>query len=184
MSCLFCQGCVQIRSDETTAKPKSPPSPGTARSAVRALNLGARSAPRRAKRGRRRKAPGAVRRPRASRGPPRKARMRLNCRDSAAAYKRPESAGMWRSTYWIQQFSTIEKIYPAADLRIHDVGSPELLGQLSLIPEVCSLRFSSRSDVRILSTPRLKPAFATHSFDPTDQPYPPVALLLYELSCS
>ena len=36
---------------------------------------------------RRRKAPGAVRRPRASRGPPRKARMRLNCHDSAAAYK-------------------------------------------------------------------------------------------------
>ena len=84
----------------------------------------------------------------------------------------------------IQQFSTIEKTYAAADLRIHDVGSPELLGKLSLVPLVCSLRFLSRSDVRILSTPHLKPAFATNSFTPTDLPYPLVALLLYELSCS
>ena len=53
---------VRMRSDETAAE----------------LNLGARSALRRAKRGRRRKAAGAVRRPRASRGPPRKARMQLN----------------------------------------------------------------------------------------------------------
>ena len=72
-----------LKAYETSAEPNSPPS----------LNLGARSAPRRAKRGRRRKAPGAVRRPRAARGPPRKARMRLNCRDSAAAYKHPGSAG-------------------------------------------------------------------------------------------
>ena len=33
------------------------------------------------------------RRPRAARGPPSKARMRINCRDSAAAYKLPWSAG-------------------------------------------------------------------------------------------
>ena len=45
------------------------------------------------------KAAGAVRRPgaegdpRASRGPPSKARMRINCRDQAAAYKLPWSAG-------------------------------------------------------------------------------------------
>ena len=84
----------------------------------------------------------------------------------------------------ISTFSSCDKICSPVVLRIRDVGSPELLGKLSLIPLVCFLRFLSRSDVRILSTPHLKPAFATHSFDPTDHPYPPVALLLYELSCS
>ena len=55
--------------------------------------------PSRAKRGAARSAAGAVRRPgaegdpRAARGPPSKARMRINCRDQAAAYKLPWSAG-------------------------------------------------------------------------------------------
>ena len=53
---------IKMKSEETAAE----------------LNLGARSALRRAKRGRRRKAAGTVRRPRDSRGPPTKARMQLN----------------------------------------------------------------------------------------------------------
>ena len=69
-------------------------------------------------------------------------------------------------------------------LRIRDVECPELLGQLSLMYLMCSLRILSRSDRWILSTYYLKPVLATHSFDPHDLPSSPVALLLYELSCS
>ena len=69
-------------------------------------------------------------------------------------------------------------------LQIRDVECPELLGQLSLIPEVCSLRFSSRSDRWILSTSHLKTRVAINSFAYNRPAFTPVALLLFELSCS
>ena len=80
----------------------------------------------------------------------------------------------------ILQCSTFEKIYPAADLQIHDVGSPELLGQLSLIPEVCPIQILSKSDAPILSTSQLKTLLATNSFASKGRPYFPAPLLLSE----
>ena len=81
LPCLPCPPCLlcmrlclpRIKHPRSSAKPSE--ARPTARSAAAAEG------------GRRR------RRPRAARGPPSKARMRLNCRDSAAAYKLPWSAG-------------------------------------------------------------------------------------------
>ena len=92
----------------------------------------------------------------------------------------PETA----SIVEILQFSTCEKIYSPMDLRNRDVGSPELLGKLSLIPEVCSLQVSSKSDRWILSTSHLKTRVAINMFDHNGPAFNPPPLLLYEPSCS
>ena len=84
----------------------------------------------------------------------------------------------------ISTFSSCKKIYSSILLRIRDVGSPELLGKLSLIPLLCSLRFSSRSDVKILSTSHLKIRVAINMFNHNGRAFDPPPLLLYELSCS
>ena len=80
----------------------------------------------------------------------------------------------------IHKFSTCSKIYAPADLRIHDVGSPELLGQLSLIPEVCPIQILSKSDAPILSTSQLKTRVATNSFASKGRAYFHAPLLLSE----
>ena len=80
----------------------------------------------------------------------------------------------------IQQFSIFVKPYASPVLRIHDVGSPELLGQLSLIPEVCPIQILSKSDAPILSTHHLKTRVATNSFASKGRPYFPAPLLLSE----
>ena len=69
----------------------------------------------------------------------------------------------------------------AVKLKIRDVGSPELLAEPCLIPEVGSLAISFRSDRWIRSTSRLKARRATNMFDPHHACSSPVALLLYEL---
>ena len=50
---------------------------------------------------------------------------------------------IWReltaSNHEIHHFSSSAQTCPPVDLRIHDVGCPELLGKLSLIPKLCSL---------------------------------------------
>ena len=68
----------------------------------------------------------------------------------------------------------------AADLRNHDVGSPELLRQLSLIPEVCPIQILSKSDEPMLSTSQLKTRVAPNSFASKGRPYFPAPLLLSE----
>ena len=60
------------------------------------------------------------------------------------------------------------------------MGSPELLGQLSLIPEVCPIQILSKSDAPILSTSQLKTRVATNSFASKGRPYFPAPLLLSE----
>ena len=74
--------------------------------------------------------------------------------------------------------SSCEKICPSPHLRTHDVESPELLGQLSLIPEVCPILILSKSDAPILSTSQLKTRVATNSFAPNGHPDSPAPLLL------
>ena len=80
----------------------------------------------------------------------------------------------------IQQFSTFKKLYPSPVLRIHDVGSPELLRQLSLIPEVCPIQILSKSDAPIPSTHQLKTRVAINSFASKGRPYFFAPLLLSE----
>ena len=53
--------------------------------------------------------------------------------------------------------------------------------EASLIPKLCYSSRSSRSDGYILSTSRLKHAFAINMFDPIAGVLPLRALLLYEL---
>ena len=60
------------------------------------------------------------------------------------------------------------------------MGSPELLGQLSLIPEVCPIQILSKSDAPILSTHHLKTRVAINSFASKGRPYFPAPLLLSE----
>ena len=64
------------------------------------------------------------------------------------------------SNHEIHYSPSWSQIYSPADLRIHHVGCPELLGQLSLIPKLCYLSGASRSDTRILSTWQKKTAVA------------------------
>ena len=63
---------------------------------------------------------------------------------------------IWRkltaSNHEIRHFSSRAHTCISVDLRIHDVGCPELLGNLSLIPKLCSLSWASKYDDRILST--------------------------------
>ena len=66
----------------------------------------------------------------------------------------------------IHENLSCDETCPAMDLRIRDVGSPELLAEPCLIPEVGSLAISFQSDRWIRSTSRLKARRATHSFDP------------------
>ena len=80
-----------------------------------------------------------------------------------------------------RHFSSSAQTCPSVDLRIHDVGCPELLGKLSLIPKLCSLSWASKYDDRILSTSRLKTKSAQIVLIPHGGSYSPVALLLFEL---
>ena len=67
------------------------------------------------------------------------------------------------------------------DLRIRDVGPPQLLAEPGPIPEDGSRAIPFKSDEWILSTSRLKHLHATHSFALRGLLSHPVALLLYEL---
>ena len=69
------------------------------------------------------------------------------------------------SNHEIVMILSCDKIYPPVKLKIRDVGSPELLADPCLIPEVGSLAISFRSDGWIRSTSRFKARRATHSFD-------------------
>ena len=85
-----------------------------------------------------------------------------------------EALGIWAaiwacltaSNHEIIIILSCDQIYSSVKLRIRDVGSPELLGKLSLICLVCSLRISWRSDGWILGTSRLKALLAINMFDP------------------
>ena len=80
----------------------------------------------------------------------------------------------------ISTFSSHDKIYPSVVLQIRDVGCHELLGQLSLIPEVCPIQILSKSDAPILSTSHVKTRVATNMFASKGRPYFPAPLLLSE----
>ena len=58
---------------------------------------------------------------------------------------------IWReltaSNHEIHHFSSWAQTCLSVDLRIHDVGCPELLGKLSLIVKLCSLSWASNSEV-------------------------------------
>ena len=96
------------------------------------------------------------------------------------------STGPWQtaSNREILMILSCNETCSAVDLRIRDVGSPELLAEPCLIHRVGSLAISSNYDGWILSTSCLKHPRATHSFSLRGSCLPPVALLLYELSFS
>ena len=74
----------------------------------------------------------------------------------------------WLTTlnHEIHENLSCDETYPAVDLRIRDVGSPELLAQPALIPELGSLAILFESDRLILSTSRLKHRHAINMFAP------------------
>ena len=86
------------------------------------------------------------------------------------------------SNHEILMILSCDETCPPVDLRICDVGSPELLAEPCLIPLVGSLAISLNSEAWILSTSCLKHPRATYSFGLRGSCLPHVALLLYELS--
>ncbi len=81
----------------------------------------------------------------------------------------------------IHEILSCDEICAPVDLRIRDVGSPELLAEPGLIPEDGSLAIPFNSDEWIMSMSRLKHLHATHSSALRGLRSHPVALLLYEL---
>ena len=74
-------------------------------------------------------------------------------------------------------FPSCDQTCSSVDLRIHDVECPELLGKLSLVPELCSFAILRNSDVWIRSTLRLKHVLAINSFAPNVPCYPTVRII-------
>ena len=86
------------------------------------------------------------------------------------------------SNHEILMILSCDETCSSVDLRIRDVGSPELLAEPCLISLVGSLATSLQTNGWILSTSCLKHPRATHSSGLRPGYLPPVALLLYELS--
>ena len=86
------------------------------------------------------------------------------------------------SNHDIPMILSCDETCPPVDLRIRDVGSPELLAEPCLISLVGSLATSLQTNGWTLSTSCLKHPLAINNSGLRGGCLPPVPLLLYELS--